>query len=272
MYIWSLRYSMRLEKSKFLAFTIAETLIVLIIMGIVAASTVGITKTYANMVKRFQYYAAFQTLKVMVGELMVDGSMESDFITINKFLPDAGNRPDSYHPLYEGVCQRFSNLINTVGAVDCSLTKSSGTFSRADANFITSGGISYFNFGSSPTLDTGIPHVPGNDYYTVYLDIDGAKHNGVLNDDVMGFKIYRAGQVLPLVDSEGGLSVDYMAASVKYDDFSSGERVVTWVEKSVPYLQAACLAGVASGVDCPVGFYQHTDCVSHSCEVVINSP
>lgn len=259
-------------KKRLIAFTLSELMVVFFIIGVIAVTTIQLSKSQLNIAVKYQYSAVFKNLKHAIGEIIVDGAMRDDLATIDKLLPDVGTRTDATHPLHEGLCQRVTNMVNIIGTADCSLTKAAvNPFTAAQANFIASNGVRYFNFGAAPTLDGGGDH--SKDYFTVYVDIDGVAKNGTLNVDVLGFKIYRTGQVIPISTSVGGTSTSYMTASLYYDDFTSGNRVVTWIEKSVSFFDASCHAGDIAGSDCPAGSLpKNALCTSNICTVVINSP
>lgn len=142
------------------------------------------------------------------------------------------------------LCNELSNLLNTVGTVDCSktITGAPGTFTSANANFTTTNGMRFFNFGSTPA-GTSDPLVK---LFTVYIDIDGPKRNSVLNEDVMKFNLYTNGVVLPDYDSIGANDPNYLSASVKYWETATNkyEELLT----SVSYREAYCKAKLVPSI------------------------
>ena len=94
----------------------------------------------------------------------------------------------------------------------------------------------------------GVPNT--NAYgYTVYIDIDGVKGDSRLWSDVYPFYITLSGKVIPGYDSSanpngaGGDSTSHMQVSVEYEHFNSGKRAISWLAKSVPFKDGACIAG-----------------------------
>jgi len=161
-----------------------------------------------------------------------------------KALPDVGNRndkatyPDGSH---DGLCQRFAEVINTIGTINCSLTSTdAGPFNSSTANFTTNNGQMFFNFGSNPSYGEGtyVFDTPADDVYTIYIDIDGAKGNGVLNKDILKFYITRDGTILPDQTSASATNKNYVSATVRYKD----GLLYTTLLKSLTYKEAACNA------------------------------
>jgi len=269
---------MKFIKNKLFAFTLAELMVIFFIIGVVVASTASIYTSQIDVAKKYQYYAALSNTIQDISEILAaqydtDPAGPPTPPAFVKYLPIKGNYVNAAQPdgLNNGLCQRFSELINTIGAIDCTLTKSSGTFALTDANFVATNGMRFFNFGTDPVLTSG-PHVDTNDYFTVYIDIDGPNGSGTLDKDVMGFKIYRGGLVLPTRDSAGGNSTKYMKATVRYGTSPS----YTLLDTGVPYLEAACHAGKLTGAtDCPAVWNSISGPCSpapSTCEVVINKP
>lgn len=242
------------------AFTLAEIAITFLVIAIVITITLKITNSnttrYSN---EFMYYSTFTNLQRGIAELLADGA-----------LPTRGYNPPT------GLCDRLSELFNTVPVADvsCSNTVSGdpGSFIVTGANFITTNGIRFFNFGQDAS---GTPPV-----FTVYADIDGPKRSATLDDDVMRFNIYTAtGVILPNADSKGANNTDYLSASVRYRDASGNGYV--WLLNGGTYRQAVCLAGQAQLSDAgycnsPVPQIQRlADCdpsTHNACEVIINKP
>ena len=84
--------------------------------------------------------------------------------------------------------------------------------------------------------------------YTVYVDIDGPKGDSQLWSDVYPFYITLSGKIIPGYDSSnpgvsGGDSTRHLQVSVEYEDYTSGNRRVKWLAKSVPFKEGACLSG-----------------------------
>jgi len=268
---------MKFNKIILNAFTLAELLIVFVIIAVVVSASAGIYKSQLNVDKKYEYYAAFTNLKHASAEMLADG-FDTDATpavnTIVKYLPTKGNFDNSgvqHDGLSNGLCQRLGDLINTIGDIHCTLTKTTGPFAKNEANFIATNGIRFFNLGVANHTDSA-PNLDATDYFIVYVDIDGDRGNGILDDDVHAFKIYRSGQVIPYYNNDangGGMLTKYMSATLRYQ--SGGNYVL--IDTGVPYLEAACHAGEISGVDCPAVWNAKDNlCITNICEVVINKP
>lgn len=135
------------------AFTLAELMVILSVIAIITVASIKISKSRSDYAVNFQSYAAYSNLVIAVNELISEGNLvwsdsESKPIlssTSPKSLPEVGN--DTAHAL--GLCNRMSELINVVGAVDCSLTADDSTnFAAAAPNFTATNGVRYYNLGS----------------------------------------------------------------------------------------------------------------------------
>jgi len=200
------------------AFTLAEIAVVFVIIALIAVVGIKITKSGTNLINKYMSYAAFINLKQGMGELIADDAT----------LPAYGVAPTTH----DGLCEKLTDVINTIGDVSCSLTATAASnFKTATPNFVTANGIRYFNFGSNADAD-GI--------YTIYVDIDGSKRNGVLNEDVLAFNIYLNGCVIPEKTSVAANSINYITAVIQYKD-SSGATVRPL--QGVSYREALCKAG-----------------------------
>ena len=272
-------------------------MVVFFVMGVVAAASVGVYRAQLGVSDSYSYYAAFSNLKLAMGELIAVGTIHNAAavppadLVMDVMLPDAANRTyvaafsDLKHKdTYNGLCQRFTEIVNVVGAVDCTKTRATSPFASTDANFIVSNGVRYFNFGRDPVPPDPADPTHLNDYYTIYVDINGELGSGISglysnnSVDVVPFIVLRTGQVIPGLDSANlGPSKSYLKASVKYNDGVSD----IWLEKSVAYLDAACHAGIVVAPYCPAAALPIADeccntatCAAgkYPCEVIINKP
>jgi len=186
------------------------------------------------------------------------GSSGSGTGGTGKILPDTAAK----------FCSSYTDMLNGIGVPVCGNgIHNTEPFDSANANIILPNGIRYYNFGAEAT--PGATNETG--YYIIYADIDGSARNGKLNEDVMGFKVYRSGLVLPLLSTAP--STKYLSTSVRYTD---GSGNVQFLETGVPYLDAACHAGLASGVDCPASTTLSPTCDKANggfdCTVIVNKP
>lgn len=265
---------------KKIAFTIAEILMALGISAVIAVIFFKNVKTanthYANSLGA---YSAFKNLETVANDLATNpGCSSADlaqtptpYCVTAKSLPSFGHSSSNTR----GFCDRLVNEeFNTTGAVNCDQTaigaiSDATDFKTATPNFVTTNGMRFFNVGALPTAT--ISDAVG--YYSIYVDIDGTKRNGKLNEDVIKFLVLAAdGSVIPDASSIAANNIDYLSASAWYND---GTKDV-YVFSSVPYRQAACAASSLS-IPNPFPFIgtdycstspsqpQASACNSHSC-------
>lgn len=253
---------MRLKLLKYLrAFTLSELMIALAVLSIVVAATIKVTKVQTTYINKYMYYAAFMNLKQGVGEVLAQGCTAADVTngdcTTVKALPQKGY--DSSYTT-RGLCYRLSQIFNTVGAVDCTKTATSG-FASATPNFILSNGAKFFNLGTTAASSS----------YTVYIDFDGSRGSSVLNTDVMAFIVNTDGTVYPEPSSTGATNSGYLAASVRYRSATSPFPYV-WLYKGISYYYATCYAeGTYNGTTCTTPT-QASACTTNTCQVAIIKP
>lgn len=172
---------MNISVKKEFAFTLMELMIALVIVGIVSVVTVKILASRSDYIYKYMYNATLKDLKMGIGTLIAEGIPDAKG-SLYKYLPDKGHTTDE-----DGFCDRLTSLMNTLGPTDCSRTVDSvGPFDLTTANFITTNGMRFFNFGAAST----------DNMFTIYVDIDGAKGKSQLNSDVYRFWIDRCGQIL----------------------------------------------------------------------------
>ncbi len=164
----------------------------------------------------------------------------------------------------ENFCKLFEANANIMGNTDVcqgSVISSNTTdFSNKKPDITLRNGLRIYNMHNDATAIAmlegntqggeydGVPNT--NAYgYTVYIDIDGVKGDSRLWSDVYPFYITLSGKVIPGYDSSanpngaGGDSTSHMQVSVEYEHFNSGKRAISWLAKSVPFKEGACLAG-----------------------------
>jgi len=273
------------------AFTLAEIMVGLTIVAIVAITTIGIQKSRTDYANKFMYYAALNNTQSIVNELISNGcdTSKDTGCGVSKLLPTHGHE-DSGPAKDLGFCDKLTDMMNTVGPTDCSqIADDSTNFNTTTPNFSTTNGMRYFNLGSNPNYIGSIPSYSvgtGNDYdneiYTAYVDIDGAdKGKNTLNTDIMKFYISRDGLIiLPAQDSTGANDTKYITASVNYKD-SSGQDVL--VLPNLSYREAACTADGGKGqvvstalksapFNYCAGFEVNATCAGQKCKVNSKKP
>lgn len=252
------------------AFTMAEVMIVMVIIAIVSLATYGVMKAQTNYATKYQYYAAIMNLKQATGEVIADGYTLAG--TLHKEIPPIASKATADATNPEGFCNKLTDIMNIIPDIGgnppsttCGYTASPTNFSAADPNFVTTNGQKYFFNTTTPP-------------YTIYIDINGTRGNSVSNGttpDVQPFIVNSDGTVFPHPTSLGATSLNYLAASVQYRD-ASGHIVV--VERGVTYYQAVCDANPPGAS--PILYNTTTcsrsaaagNCATNICEVIINKP
>ena len=164
----------------------------------------------------------------------------------------------------ENFCKLFEANANIMGNTDVcqgSMISSNTTdFSDKKPDITLRNGLRLYNMHNDATAIAmlegntqggeydGVPNT--NAYgYTVYIDIDGAKGDSKLWSDVYPFYITLSGKVIPGYDhvanpnGAGGDSTSHLQVSVEYEHYNGGKRNISWLAKSVPFKDGACIAG-----------------------------
>ena len=248
--------------AKIKAFTLAEVTIVFVVVTVIIYATFQINKAQLNYATKFQSYAAFMNLQTATATLVSAGYEKIGDSSPTKALPLIGNHTpaDVSYPL--GFCQRLSQIINTVGTVDCSKT-TQANFNATNANFTATNGTRFYNLGSNPD---------GSSYYTVYVDINGDNGNSTLNVDVIPFMITQVGGVVLPKDGAAGTparNTNYLSGAVRYLDSAN----YVYIESGVDYHTAVCDAtGTYNGTSCTTANYTNYCNGGHTCDAVANKP
>lgn len=262
---------------KIKAQTLAEVMIVVIILAVIAAALAKVYTTRLSYLNRYYYYGAFVGLKTVVNKIVDDGYTLSGNTTIVSKVPNVANNETATVTDPVGFCQRLREAMNILGSVDCSVAATDGTnFNTATPTLIVSSGARYFMSSINTT--------PDPDEYYIYIDIDGkSKGKNTLNTDVMKFSVNLDGRVIPYNDSAnsvGFTSTDYLATSVRYKSGNSyvypttckDASLNTVVCKGLFYQSAACAAGTLGASDGCGSYTKIADCTSNTCEVTIDLP
>ena len=162
----------------------------------------------------------------------------------------------------ENLCklfERHSNVSNTDICTGSTISANTTNFTDKKPDIVLSNGLLIYNMHKNAELIDvldgntqggsydGVPNT--NSYgYTVYVDIDGAKGDSLLWSDVYPFYITLSGKIIPAYDKanpglSGGDSQRHLQVSVQYEDYSSGNRRMKWLSKSVSFKEGACQAG-----------------------------
>ena len=161
-------------------------------------------------------------------------------------------------------CKLFEANANIMGNTDVcqgsAIASNTTDFSDKKPDVTLRNGLRIYNMHNDATaiamlagntqggVYDGVPNT--NAYgYTVYIDIDGVKGDSKLWSDVYPFYITLSGKVIPGYDAtanpsgSGADSKSHMQVSVEYEHYNGGKRSITWLAKSVPFKEGACLSG-----------------------------
>ena len=167
-------------------------------------------------------------------------------------------------------CDLFETYVNIAnGTPICSgdsISDSTTDFSDKKPDLTLRNGIKLYNMSSNaPTVindlkrteidesgdlsDASLEILYNQKGYLVYADIDGKNGDSKLWEDVYPFYITLSGKVIPLYDKShpgvsGGDSKVHLEVSVARR--RGGIRGISWIAKSVPFRDAACIAGYIS--------------------------
>ena len=294
------------------AYTLAEVVVVMLIIAVIGSITIKITSNKMQSITAYTYYAAFNTLRTVVGNLIAEAQLAQNAEGATQAtLPSNGTT----------FCQAFVKNVNTNGDETCqgdtfSIGKSAGYFADKKPDVVLKNGIKLYNLRAQPvqpilgggafTYSTYLCSYSNNNVctsgivqgkisdvqsYLVFADIDGDSGSSTYNVDVFLFYITLSGKVIPLdVSSQASLNVldpftssVPLKVSVQYDDYSSGNRVVRWMEpKSTEFQQAACMSNYIPLTSTYCRAYQddadtiiaHNTCVNaeHDCRMMYEKP
>lgn len=224
------------------AFSLIEVLIAVTVFGIIASVVLVNTHAVINKTANSKLtYTAYTALRKGVGDYIA----EKGQITSPSEL-----------------CQALTESMNPIGDVDCTkdLTAPAGFFD-VNVNFKLGNGMKFYNFGKLLSVD--------DEYFVVYVDIDGKNRHGVLNEDIVPFIINRYGEVL--ADGIAATDKNYLTAGYKY--FNETSSTWLWAQKSLTFKDAICKSGLKlhTTTYCPTGSVDAVNCSSIPCEFhVIN--
>jgi type II secretory pathway pseudopilin PulG len=250
-----------LKKSfKRIAFTMAEVMIVVVIIGLLAlVGMKTITFQRAKYDNKYMTYSAYKALRDGAAELKAAGCWDSDktnaYCDEVIYLPKIGHNATS-----RGLCDRLADLYNTSGTVYCTQKATDANVSTATPNFALTNGMKFYNLGDNAS----------SNLFTVYVDIDGTRRSSILDDDIVKFTINdQTGVVLPYYNTIAATSTSYLSTSVGYRDAITNKGVYTWVISNVPMKTAYCAAyGSYPNTTCTI----NATCQTHACDVVVDEP
>lgn len=223
------------------AYTMAEIVTAMIVIGIIIGVTLNITRAKIERADKYTYYAAYTALSNVASEILVDSS--------------TGLMPDS-------ICSELESRLNlsaqditingTAVTPSCSVSHtitSTTDFSLLTPNMVARNGMKFYNASTGKVTITQLANAATNDTtgFIVYVDVDGVRSNTVLYQDVFPFYITTSGKVIPAYPTSGvygGNSTNEMVFSVRYDEITSdAQRIEHWLVRSVSFKEAACKSG-----------------------------
>lgn len=206
------------------AFTMAEVLITLAILAIIAAFIIPILIETTPNENRILYKKMFHEIATGVQNLINDNSKYAE--------PKAG----FLTPMDEtkGFCDEFVAMINTVGNVDCTASAAPSNGDKTGYNFITTNGAKLWGFGGTAFASgtgagcTAEPKDGDTCYITVYIDTNGdAGPNrlataGDYDADRFKMRLYASGKVATGPDTEFPIENEYMSSptAIRDDQFN----------------------------------------------------
>lgn len=251
-------------------FTLAEVVTALLVIAVVASVTMKITSERQNYINKILYYSAFINLKQMTGELITQGCPEDG--NKKKLTVVSGDSGYTSGLGAVNVCTRLLGILNVVyqGNSGCSASTigsyplTSSTYFNTNLasymNFSTSNGLRFFNFKAD---------ADANKNFTIYVDVNGARGSGIIDQDVIAFIVNNDGTVLPHPSSIIATDVNALSASVRYTNASN--QVIA-VENKIPYKQAVCDANATYGGTACARSAAAAICATQTCNVIINKP
>lgn len=179
-------------------FTLTETLISLVVIGIIAAILLPVLNSIRPDNGRVLYKKALYTMQNAISTAINDNTGVAS--NAQAFWADSTVQPGDF-------CNMISDTLNVVGTVSCGSVGSSSS-----PNFITSNGARWWGLDDVSsgkfTLGTGT-----NPTKTIFVDIDGSGGPNTLGKDQFRMNVRYDGRVT--TDSSWTTENDYLSDSLK---------------------------------------------------------
>lgn len=210
-------------------FTLAETLIVLLIISILIVATITVMKPNDKVLK-YQYSNAYT-------------GISEGFYNVLLYKYDSDLFPDESGP--EKLCQELTDYINTLSE-NCSDSKDVGLgtdiFEDEKIQFVSTNGMRFY-FSNMQTISYKLNNEDHSlKYYMAYVDINGKKGPNRLGvdsnkrnsaPDIFAFALLETGKTVPLGLPE--IDDRFMQARLAYYD---NHAEIQYAEPSLPYYLA----------------------------------
>jgi len=157
-------------------FTLAELMIVLLIMGVVASLTIPtLLKNVSSNNNRILFKSAYKLVETTVNDEISDIS-----------LYPTGTFDSTF-------CTNFFSNLNTIGTVNCAASTLPTASTEGTPNATTSNGMRWYGFNTA--LAQTAFAINDTTPLTVSVDIDGLKGKHTPNIDVFQINVFRTGKV-----------------------------------------------------------------------------
>lgn len=184
-------------------FTLSETMISLVVVGVIAAILIPILNSIRPDNGRVLYKKAMYTMQNAISSAINDN-------TINASNSSAFWADDGSHTIKPGdFCQNIADTMNVVGDVSC---HSIGD--AAHPNFITTNGARWWGLGEATTADQFTLGTGTKATKDIYVDIDGSGGSNAIGKDQFRLKVKYDGRVS--TDSSWTSENDYLSDSLKF--------------------------------------------------------
>ena len=144
------------------AFTLAEVLIMLVIIGTIIVSSIPMIKSSLEGIRKKQYIVAYKVAQAISQDAVLNFSVfNTGFLNNNS----------------AGYCTEFAKRVNRIGALNpnCAASAIPNT-----PNFITTNGLRWFSLESAFVASR----------LTIYADVDGPnKGTNTVGDDILRIRV-----------------------------------------------------------------------------------
>ncbi|MBR1754578.1 type II secretion system protein [bacterium] len=245
-------------------FTLVEVLIVFVLFGVIASIITAGARLVVNKTANSSMTAAvFNLLKTGVGNYVADKgiilsgeelctALKDDFNVIGSNCSAATNEFKTSAPNF--VLRNGARFYNFGGELQADTTSNAQTArnlvaqirtyetSKSELNPAAEDYLSSLNTINQEIKTRREQLAEISPFYIIYVDIDGERRNGTLDDDVVTFLVNMFGEVLP-----SGVAADdvkYLSAGYKYLRTQNGISSWYWAGNELSFRNAICKSGI----------------------------